>query len=142
MRRGLSPGRLLTAWMAFVAVGTQYPQDPPTIPITHNLVPLHNLAVIARYQSAVVMAFNLASNVALFVPLGLLLPEVWPSARRWPVALATGAAASATIEITQWVLPWHRLADIDDLLLNVLGTGLGWLAWRRWRGSVSPSRAA
>lgn len=73
---------------------------------------------------AVTTAINLAGNVAVFVPLGLLPPLLWPKlGRGWTVAL--GAGCSGLIELVQPLVGRQR--DIDDLILNTLGAALGWL---------------
>jgi glycopeptide antibiotics resistance protein len=64
--------------------------------------------------------------VLLLVPLGFLLPLALPRLdRRWRV-LAVGAGVSLLIELTQLLMPSVRRADVNDLLLNVGGTALGW----------------
>ena len=72
-------------------------------------------------------------NVALFVPLGVLLPLVWRvlSVRR---AVAIGFLASLVVELIQFILVISvtsgRVADVDDLIANTLGTLLGYAAFR------------
>lgn len=69
-------------------------------------------------------AVNLAGNVAVFVPLGLLPPLLWPRmGQGWPVLLGFGC--SCFIELVQPLVGRQR--DIDDLILNTLGALLGWL---------------
>jgi glycopeptide antibiotics resistance protein len=64
----------------------------------------------------------------LFVPLGLLLPLVGRRLRFW-TALQIAAAVSIGIEVAQYLSrPWsNRLADVNDVILNVLGACLGLL---------------
>jgi glycopeptide antibiotics resistance protein len=72
-------------------------------------------------------------NVALFLPLGVLLPLVArvSSVRR---ALLIGFLLSLSIEITQFVavvtVSSGRVADIDDVLSNCFGTLVGYLLYR------------
>ena len=85
---------------------------------------------------------SLAGNVAAFVPLGLLAPQVSPRWRSWPRALALGLAVSLAIEVAQLGISLalghpYRQADIDDLLLNVAGTGVGFALWRGRRRRVA-----
>ena len=70
---------------------------------------------------------QLGGNLLLFFPLGLLAPSVWPRLRRFVPALLCAAAGSAAIEGAQYFL--GRMTDVDDLLLNTAGAGLGWLCW-------------
>ena len=68
----------------------------------------------------------LVGNVLLFLPLGLLMPVLWRR-ERLRDALLAGLALSLGIEVVQLVL--GRFLDVQDLLLNVLGAGLGWGLW-------------
>jgi glycopeptide antibiotics resistance protein len=62
--------------------------------------------------------------------LGFLLPLHWPRLQRpWRV-LALGAGTSVGIELAQLAMPGIHRADVDDVLLNTLGVGLGWLTLR------------
>ena len=69
---------------------------------------------------------NARGNFALFVPLGILLPLVWRRLRFWNGLLAA-LAISVGIELAQYLTrPWsNRLADVNDVILNVLGAALG-----------------
>ena len=72
---------------------------------------------------------NLAGNVFLFVPLGFFLPWIWEKWRRfWPHFLLM-TAIILSVELTQLAadLGW---CDVDDLILNLLGTAGGFLLWR------------
>jgi glycopeptide antibiotics resistance protein len=45
-------------------------------------------------------------------------------------ATLAGAAGSVVIELSQVAFPGVRRADVNDVLMNTLGTALGFLAWR------------
>ena len=83
--------------------------------------------------------FNLAGNVVMFLPFGLLaalLSRGWS----WKRKLAAGFGITAFVEC--WQVLVGRCFDVDDILLNTLGflcgCGLGDLArrlapgWRHW----------
>jgi len=70
-----------------------------------------------------VVRLEALANVALFVPLGLLLPLA-TRARPWS-AVPTGAALSTLIELTQLAFLPHRFATVQDVVLNTLGAALG-----------------
>jgi len=95
-----------------------------------QLVPLWNLvAGIADGDRRLATLAGAAGNVLLFVPLGFLLPLVLPRLdRRWRV-LTVGAGISLLVELAQLPMPGVRRADVNDLLMNVAGTGLGWLLY-------------
>ena len=67
---------------------------------------------------------NLAGNVALFVPAGLIAPMLFRPMRRWWLFLIAAVLIVAAIESLQLAL---RLGscDIDDLILNVPGMLIG-----------------
>ena|GEM_PF-92685 len=75
------------------------------------------------------MARQVFFNVCLFVPLGALVRHLFAVRLRW--CLVAGLAVSALIEFTQLTGDWfiypcaYRLFDVDDLLANTLGAGLG-----------------
>ncbi len=81
-------------------------------------------------------------NVLLFVPLGALLPLLWPSrlenAPIWKAALIVAVIAflgSAAIELSQWYFKLG-LFEFDDLMDNTIGAVLGLLTYRAvlsWR---------
>jgi len=83
--------------------------------------------------------YQLGGNVALFLPLGLLLPIAWRSVfRRLIPTLLTGLLLSSVIEVAQTTVISGRVATTDDVVLNVLGTSLGWLLWHISRARGRP----
>ena len=81
-------------------------------------------------------------NIAMFVPLGLLLPLAAKPFRRWYRMLAAGVGTSFIIEAAQYILGRGQ-ADVDDLICNTLGAMLGYclfmlfvcLADKRWKAA-------
>lgn len=72
--------------------------------------------------------YNTFGNLIWFIPLGLLLRHGKPLR-----ALLFGAALSAFIELSQYIL-MTGLTDIDDVILNALGSLLGWAVYRLYYG--------
>lgn len=72
--------------------------------------------------------YHVAGNLIWFVPLGMLLPRLWPRLRFWQAVLG-GAVLSLLLESCQYILG-TGVADVDDVLLNALGTALGWAVGR------------
>ena len=68
-------------------------------------------------------------NLALFLPLGVLLPLLGTRFRNVTWVLGTAAVLSLAVELLQFVLR-RGSADIDDWFLNVLGAFLGWCLLR------------
>jgi glycopeptide antibiotics resistance protein len=109
---------------------TSYPTDnykPQLMPLrgsgTNPLRSSHPLHMMAEQLS----------NILLFVPFGFLLPLLWPRLNTpWRV-IGLGALISLGIELAQVVMPGIHRADVNDVLLNTLGTSLGCLGLR-WTG--------
>ena len=113
-----------------------------------NLTPFEEIRRGLRGGASEVVAANVWGNVAMFVPIGVLLVWIWSSPLWARVIMATvaGTGLSVAIELTQLTL--RRVADIDDVILNGAGALLGaivagvvvivvrvvrWVV-RRWRG--------
>lgn len=64
---------------------------------------------------------NLVGNVLMFMPVGFLIPLATRSGFRR--ALAACVAISVAVELLQLTLA--RSFDVDDVLLNTIGGGLG-----------------
>ena len=71
---------------------------------------------------------NLLGNVVLFIPLGFFLPWIWKKWRKFWRQLLLMTALILFVEITQlcFGLGW---CDVDDLLLNLIGTTMGYGIW-------------
>ncbi|MBP3684379.1 MAG: VanZ family protein [Oscillospiraceae bacterium] len=67
---------------------------------------------------------NTVLNVALFVPLGILLPFLWETYRTGKAAILFGFGMSLSIELLQ--IFTYRATDINDLIANTLGTVIGY----------------
>jgi glycopeptide antibiotics resistance protein len=73
------------------------------------------------------MVVNLLGNLALTAPLGIIGPWLWGQARCGNVlgVLLCGFVVSVAIEATQYACE-HRMADVDDVLLNTIGAVMGY----------------
>ncbi len=82
------------------------------------------------------------SNVAMFVPLGLLV-ILWRG--RWWHGILIGIVASSAIELTQLFFLPTRVADVRDVVANTLGAaigvGIGLVLSRRISGSQDSHKA-
>jgi len=114
-----------------------------------RLDPFHSAAELLGLQRGGAGLWELATsfpvlqilmNMALFVPLGLILRGVFR--RDVTTSLATAVLLSALIEITQYTGAFGlypcgvRIADIEDLLANSVGAWVGALLaplLTRWR---------
>ncbi|MGG5793765.1 VanZ family protein [Bacillus nitratireducens] len=67
-------------------------------------------------------------NILLFMPLGFLLPTIWPHFRKMKNTVCAGFFFSLAIELNQ--LLNNRITDIDDLFTNTLGAIVGYVLYR------------
>ena len=112
-------------WMALLALylnamyivigvpGIQYIRWDPTI----NLIPFQDFS-----PSNIT---GMVLNTVMFAPLGFLLPAYFERYRRWGRTVAAGFLTSLTVEAIQ--LFTLRATDVDDLIMNTLGTLAGFL---------------
>ena len=70
---------------------------------------------------------NVLLNIAMFVPLGFLLPLMGKQFRKWYVAIPAGFGTSFAIELAQLALK-RGICDVDDLFCNGLGAAIGFFA--------------
>ncbi len=68
---------------------------------------------------------NIFINIAMFVPLGVVLPLLAKLFRRWYVTVPLGFSVSLIIEIIQY-FAGLGIFDVDDLFANTLGIVLGY----------------
>lgn len=72
---------------------------------------------------------NLAGNVVMFIPLGFFLPGIWGKFQKlWKMLLATGLIITLVELIQLFTLVGS--CDIDDLILNLLGSAMGYGLYR------------
>lgn len=71
---------------------------------------------------------NVPGNIVAFAPLGLLAPLSAARLRSFTRIVLLGVAISAGIELLQLNFT-RRVADIDDVLLNGVGTGIGYATY-------------
>ncbi len=92
-------------------------------------IPLEDVILDRTFHGVAVdvVVKDVAGNVLMFVPLGLLVPLGWPWSRRAIPMLALAAGGSLAIELSQMVFGLGS-ATIDDVVFNTTGAMLGWAA--------------
>ena len=70
---------------------------------------------------------NVLLNIAMFGPMGFLLPLIGKKFRKWYVTIPASFAASLAIEVFQLAIG-RGICDVDDLFCNVLGAVMGYFA--------------
>ncbi|MDO4555745.1 MAG: VanZ family protein [Lachnospiraceae bacterium] len=93
---------------------------------TIRLINLHPFVWIkATYQMGYgMMMKQLLTNIAMFVPYGVLIPAVFSRMRKWWKTGITVFATSFVIEAVQYFI--GRSSDVDDLIMNTIGGCLGY----------------
>ena len=87
---------------------------------------LDNSINLIPFSSEGAMTYIL--NIIMFMPLGFLLPLIWKNFRNARKVVLMGFLMSLAIEICQ--LFNIRTTDIDDLMMNTLGTLVGYCCWK------------
>lgn len=82
------------------------------------------------------VVYPVCGNLLWFLPLGLLLPQLWPKRLGGAAVGAAALLLSGSIEVLQWLFG-SGVSDVDDVLFNVTGA---WLGWRLWTSAKNFSR--
>ena len=86
-----------------------------------NLVPFQTFCLSG------VLLYTLLGNIIMFLPFGFFPALLWRG-YTWKRSLVTGLCVTGFIEC--WQLIVGRAFDIDDLMLNTLGTLCGFWLWK------------
>ena len=120
---------ILALWLIGALVLTLQSAYPLPGQVVHgNLIPFHTLAIYLDNLGSWFWIRNALGNLALLLPVGLLGPIALPAVDRWWRIALVALLVSTAIELTQLLVP-DRSADIDDVIVNVAGALLGYLAF-------------
>lgn len=101
---------------------------------SYNLIPFGTIWEYLGGEAGVsrsMMMYNIAGNIAVFVPLGAYI-QVFLKNKAFGKSLLIAMAVSVSIEVIQFAFGIGA-ADIDDVMLNVLGGAIGILAYKLLR---------
>lgn len=100
-----------------------------------NLIPFRTITDqlagrigVNENEIAKVAILNLSANLLLFCPLGFFLPALWAKYISFLKTVLTGLSIIVLVEMIQFFI--GRSADIDDVLLNVVGIMFGYCIYR------------
>lgn len=108
-----------------------------------NYIPFKTILLYLRLTGCpgIVMT-NILGNVVAFIPMGFLLPVVFRSFGRLGNLLLGVLIATSLVEVTQYIAGVGAF-DVDDIILNVLGGILGYVAfvflrlfWELWANRI------
>lgn len=95
-----------------------------------SLIPFKTIGwYITASNNRTLILTNIVGNIIAFMPMGFLLPLVLERMKKWSKVMLTALFATLTIEIVQYALG-VGVTDIDDVILNMLGAGAGYLLSR------------
>ena len=86
-----------------------------------NLIPFRGIVNELGNINSELGMLNLAGNVLMFVPVGLIAPL----ALRWGVGRVVTCAFALSVAIEGIQLVLGRSSDVDDVILNTLGALIG-----------------
>jgi len=96
--------------------------------LNSNLIPFHNtfryIMGSDRFNLDIIL-HNTVGNILIFVPLGVLLSILAKRYSTFSKVFVSGFLITFTIEILQFFLQIGQF-DIDDIILNTLGTIFGY----------------
>ena len=95
--------------------------------IIANFTPLKGITnVLKESGKPEFIIQNLGGNILVFMPLGILVPLLFPKTWSFKRIVLTGFLTSLLFEIIQ-LFAIMGCFDVDDILLNTIGTALGYL---------------
>lgn len=112
---------LLVCWFVLFLYITQVKSFGNGLGELYNLKPLQPFRTAFRYGSNNAgMVWQILLNILMFVPLGFLLPMVFPrKCATWPKVLLVSFATTLATELLQLIS--MRGTDIDDIIANTIG---------------------
>lgn len=87
-----------------------------------------NFDLFSTWGSSMAERASVLENIILFIPFGFLLPLVFRPARHIRLMLLFAFLYSTSIEVTQ-IITGMGFGQIDDIVTNVLGAGIGYNCW-------------
>lgn len=89
----------------------------------YDFTPFWSYRVIRKGHELILT--QVIANVGAFVPIGLLLGCAFGKRMKWWKVLIIGGGFSLLIETLQFVMK-RGFAEVDDVMLNVVGCMIGW----------------
>jgi len=95
-----------------------------------NLIPFQFIFDAGGYTPRAWIT-NVGGNIALFIPLGVFIPVLFPKARAWGWGqfILRAVLLITSMELLQLLLMCGQ-GDIDDVILNVFGMCIGFACTR------------
>ena len=95
-----------------------------------NIIPFGTiLEYLTSSTNRNIVMTNIWGNIEAFMPMGFLLPVNFKKFRKFKKALFAVMLVTFSIEVLQYIAGIGA-SDVDDVMLNVLGGGLGYLIYK------------
>jgi glycopeptide antibiotics resistance protein len=95
---------------------------------SHNVIPFKSIVDSLNHFYYMVPIRNIGGNILLFVPFGFALLLRFSNMKIWKVIMI-GFLVSLAMELCQLMMG-YRSFDVDDLILNTIGTITGMAAFK------------
>lgn len=130
----------LVAYLVVVAAATIVPLQSAAVSGARAVSLIPGFSTIGCYRrltgtpvEVVICDLQVLGNIALFIPMGILVPIVSPRFASFRWMLLIGLVMSVSIECIQYFQQSFgalRNADIDDVILNTVGVLIGYGLFR------------
>lgn len=102
--------------------------------IENVYMPFHDIIGMINTRNIHTITRNIAGNILMFMPFGFLISIVKRKHFSFLMISLYGIIASSSIEILQVVIGFmigvrYKIFSIDDIILNTLGTVLGYICF-------------
>lgn len=117
-------------WRLFFYAYGSYYRSYTTLP-EYNLIPFKtilSLIVNYKYYEFDVWVYNFFGNIAAFMPLGILLPIVLETKRKFAATIIISTTFLIVAETAQFIFR-VGVFDIDDIILNMIGVLSGYMIY-------------
>lgn len=91
-----------------------------------------NLELLGTWGPGAQARAYVVENVLMFIPFGFLAPELSSPLKKGIWCTAAGLLCSIGIETAQRITE-RGYFQLDDMVMNTLGTFLGWFGWKVFR---------
>lgn len=101
----------------------------------NNFIPLKSIIGAMDGNFIMSMIHQLGGNLILLFPLAIFIPILFPKLIKFKTIVLIGFLVSLLIESLQFTISsiigfTYRSFDVDDLLLNTIGVGIGFLFYK------------
>lgn len=93
--------------------------------------PFHSIGTIIKNIKESGIKGNFLGNIMIFIPFGILLSTLFGAKRKWYWPVIAGFCFSLFIETIQLITA-KGYFDPDDVMLNTVGTVIGYLLWKAY----------